>query len=265
MKEIVIDIETQNTFQDVGGKQNLDKLRISVIGLYEYEGNTFRAFVESEIPQALQIIREAERIIGYNIKGFDLPIISAYGQLQIDRVSITDLFEDITRVLGYRVGLDSFARATLGVEKSGSGMQAIRWYSEGNIEAIKKYCLDDVRITRDLYEYGKRRGEVRFISRETGEVYSVPVAWGFQRQDPQLVAQVLSTAFKNHLCVNIQYLIKNGGEQQAPQAEQKKVEIRDLHGEMLTGYCRIEDQIIQCKKDWILTANITLERYPLKS
>ncbi len=94
--------------------------------------------------------------------------------------------EDVERHLGFRVSLDNLAHTSLGAQKSAQGMQAIQWWREGNIDAIKKYCLDDVRLTRDLYEYGRKNGLVRFEPKEARfQAHpEVPVTW---RESPQAV------------------------------------------------------------------------------
>ena len=40
------------------------------------------------------------------------------------------------------------------------GLQAIRLYQQGQIDKLKRYCLDDVRLTREVYEHGCRHGPV---------------------------------------------------------------------------------------------------------
>ena len=87
-----------------------------------------------------------------------------------------DLMEDIESYLGFRISLDNLAKSNLGAAKSGNGLEAIRWWQEGNVEAIKRYCLDDVRITRDIYEFGKKNGHVIAETRNDPKV-SVPVSW----------------------------------------------------------------------------------------
>lgn len=58
--------------------------------------------------------------------------------------------------------LDQIAEGTLGVNKSGHGVEATKWWREGKVEEVKKYCLDDVRITKDLYEYALKNSKLIF-------------------------------------------------------------------------------------------------------
>ena len=85
--------------------------------------------------------------------------------------------EDISNVLGHRLSLDSIAEATLGTKKSGHGLDAIRYFREGNMEALKKYCTDDVRITRDIFEYGKTNSKLMYFSKYRPDQLTVPVDW----------------------------------------------------------------------------------------
>ncbi|OGF75327.1 hypothetical protein A3C77_01395, partial [Candidatus Giovannonibacteria bacterium RIFCSPHIGHO2_02_FULL_45_13] len=142
--DIVFDIETKKSFDEVGGRTFFDKLGISVVGAYIYGTDKYCAFEEHEIPEFEKLILSAPRVIGFNIHHFDLPVLRPYVSLNFKNLATLDLMEDIERGLGFRVSLDNLAENSLGVRKSGDGMQALRWYKEGKIDEIKKYCLKDV-------------------------------------------------------------------------------------------------------------------------
>lgn len=175
--DIVFDIETKKSFDEVGGRTFFDKLGISVVGAYIYGDDRYCAFEEREIPEFEKLILKAPRVIGFNIHHFDLPVLRPYVSLNLKNLTTLDLMEDIERGLGFRVSLDNLAENSLGVRKSGDGLQALRWYKEGKIDEIKKYCLKDVEITKNLYEFGKKNGHVLFYSRDVGGRVAVPVAW----------------------------------------------------------------------------------------
>ena len=97
------------------------------------------------------MLKDAGLVIGFNTKYFDYAVIQPYlKEVIIKSLPSCDLMEDVTNVLGHRLSLDSIAQATLGTQKSGHGLDAIRYFREGNMEKLKSYCLDDVRITRDI-------------------------------------------------------------------------------------------------------------------
>lgn len=174
--ELVFDIETKQAFQDVGGKHNMHLLGVSVVGVYNYTDDTFRCYEEKDFSLLDDVLRKTSRIIGFNSKHFDVPVLQPHVRVPLASIPHLDLMENIESYLGFRVSLDSLAKMNLGTQKSGHGLDAIKWWREGNLEMLKKYCLDDVRITRDLYEYGKKQGHVMAETRTDPRV-SVPVSW----------------------------------------------------------------------------------------
>lgn len=158
-------------------------LGVSVVGVYSYADDSFRCYEEKDFPALEEILRNTERIIGFNSKHFDVPVLQPHVRVPLSSIPHLDLITDVERHLGFRVSLDTLARVNLGTQKSGHGMEAIQWWREGNMEAIKKYCLDDVRITRDLYEYGKRHGTVIAETRNDPRV-PVPVSWRAMEGNP---------------------------------------------------------------------------------
>lgn len=120
------------------------------------------------------------------------------------KISVTDLFEEVTRFLGHRVSLQALVKVTLKASKSGHGLEALKWFREGRVEEVKKYCLDDVRLTRDLYEYGKKNGHVLFESNRDGSIRSVPVSWGKEIKQP--VAGILEEALSGRRRLAIEYI-----------------------------------------------------------
>lgn len=180
--DIVFDIETKRSFQEVGGKDNMEKLGISVLGAYFYADEKYHAFEEHELPEFEKIIRELAhkkhgRVIGFNIYHFDLPVLQPYISWNLKELPSLDLMQDVELGVGFRVSLDNLAQNTLSAQKSGSGMQALQWFKEGKIEEIKKYCLKDVELTKNLYEYGAREGKVYFFEKDAMNKVSVSVNW----------------------------------------------------------------------------------------
>ena len=171
--EVVLDIETQNTFQEVGGYFT-DKLKISIVVAYYYETDTYEAYEEHELGTLFQKLEKSGRIIGYNSKGFDLPVMNNYyaGNF-LDFVNL-DILEEIHKALGFRLKLDDVAAATVGHRKSGHGLQAVEWWKQGEIQKIKDYCQQDVKVTKDVYEYGVKYGALAYEDRLGGR-RAIPV------------------------------------------------------------------------------------------
>lgn len=160
-KEVVLDIETQNTFQEVGGYIH-SKLKISVIGCYFYETQTYEVFEEHELNSLWSRLEKSDRIIGYNTKGFDLPVMNNYYSGDFLKFTNLDILEEIHKFLGFRLKLDDVAAASIGTRKSGHGLQAVEWWKQGEIQKIKDYCLQDVKVTKDIYEYGLKYGALAY-------------------------------------------------------------------------------------------------------
>lgn len=171
-REVVLDIETRNTFQDVGA-YNPSLLQVSLVGCYFYETDTYEAFLEEDLPKLWPRLERADRIIGYNLIGFDYPCLQTYYSGDMMRLPTVDLLVEIEKKLGFRIKLDDVAQATLGVGKSGHGLMAVEYWKKGEIEKLKEYCLQDVRVTKDVYEYALQNGHVRFNNRQ-GQVQEIP-------------------------------------------------------------------------------------------
>ncbi|MBI2099391.1 ribonuclease H-like domain-containing protein [Candidatus Uhrbacteria bacterium] len=173
-KEIVLDIETQNTFQEVG-KYDHTLLRISLVGAYFYETDTYESFLEHELPSLWPRLERAERIVGYNSKGFDLPVMNNYYAGDLLRIPQLDIMEEIQKHIGFRVKLDDVAHGTLGMGKSGNGLMAVQYFRQGEMEKLRDYCLQDVKVTKAVYEHGLAKGELKYYDNRQGKMVLVPV------------------------------------------------------------------------------------------
>lgn len=150
--KIVFDIETKNTFEDVGGQANIAKLEASVVGVYSYNRDLYRAFEEREFEELGTWLQSAYPLIGFYSKKFDVPVMEKYFSFKLTAIRHFDMLEEIEKRLGRRIGLGVLAEANLGEGKSGHGLEAIDFWRNGEIEKLKSYCLQDVKITKDLYE-----------------------------------------------------------------------------------------------------------------
>ncbi|HVS79919.1 MAG TPA: ribonuclease H-like domain-containing protein [Candidatus Paceibacterota bacterium] len=170
MKKIVFDIETRNTFQDVGSAEST-ALDISIVGVYDSSTDSYSTYTVEELPKLWPILENADLIIGYNSEHFDLPLLNKYYHGDLSRLKHVDILKEIKQSFGRRMKLDQVAEGTLGINKSGHGLDAIRWWRQGEIDKIRKYCLDDVRITKEVYEYALKNGGLKF--KEGGQVMDI--------------------------------------------------------------------------------------------
>ena len=161
MKKVVLDIETKNTFQQVG-KNEPRLLDISLLVVYDYSTDQYSTFLENELNKLWPILENTDLIIGYNSDYFDIPILNKYYPGDLTKIKSLDLLEEIRKSLGHKIRLDSVANGTLGISKGGNGLDAITWYKNGEIEKIKKYCQQDVKITKEIYEFALNNKFLRY-------------------------------------------------------------------------------------------------------
>ena len=181
MNRIVLDIETQNLFADVGGKENLTKLSLSMAGVYSYTDNAFLTFTESEVPEFEKLLKNTNLVIGFNTNHFDLPILQKYFSFDLSKIQSLDIMEDVINSVGHRVSLDDLLTNTLNAKKSANGLLAVQYWREGRIEELRKYCLNDVRLTRDLYEHGLKNGQIKFTARDANLPYTKTIRVNWQK------------------------------------------------------------------------------------
>jgi len=173
LKKIVLDLETQKSFQEVGGRGRNHLLKISVVGIYDYSTDKYQIFREHEIPKLSALLQTCDQIIGYNIKDFDFEVLSPYLNFDIRQTPYYDLLEEIGKVLGHRIKLEDVAQATLGKGKSGTGLEAITFFKQGRWNELSKYCLDDVKATKQIYDYALTNNKLLY--RDFFKIKEIPL------------------------------------------------------------------------------------------
>jgi len=172
MRKIVFDIETKNMFQDVG-KNDPVLLDLSLVGVYNSETNAYTSYLQEDLPALWPLLEKADVLIGYNSDHFDIPLLNKYYPGDLTHIKSVDLLKEIRKSLGRRLKLDSVASATLGKNKTGDGLQAITWWKEGAIDKIRQYCLEDVKITKELYDYALKNGMLKY--KDYGQLRDIPL------------------------------------------------------------------------------------------
>ena len=161
MRKIAFDIETRNLFQDVGSNDPRD-LDIAVVCTYEYETDTYKSYLQEDLGKLWPILENADMLITFNGDHFDIPLLDKYYPGDLTKIKSLDLLKEVKKSIGFRVKLDSIAQATLGYGKSGHGLEAITWWKNGEIDKIIKYCKDDVKVTKEIYDYAMKNGTLKF-------------------------------------------------------------------------------------------------------
>ena len=165
MRKVVFDIETRNFFPDVGSNDPAD-LDIALVGLYDYETGKYDSFLQEDFDRMWSIIDKAEMLITFNGDHFDIPLLNKYykkaGRGDLKTIRSLDLFKEIKQTSGRWLKLDKVAEGTFGINKIGGGADAMVWWRQGEIEKIRQYCLDDVKLTKDIYEFALKNKKLMF-------------------------------------------------------------------------------------------------------
>ena len=193
MAEIVFDIET---YGDIRNKQNL---KVTCVSLYNYDTDSYHSFDEHQLGDLWPILEKADRLIGYNSKFFDVPILNNFYTGDLNVIPHLDILEKIKESSGKRFKLDDVAKATLQISKSADGLAAIKWYEEGKIDEIKKYCEQDVKVTKEVYDFGKKN-KMLYYPTLTGDV--LPIAVDFD-EAPQAAHAAVQQAGNINLTLGI--------------------------------------------------------------
>ena len=178
MKNIVyFDLETQKSADEVGGWGNIREMRMSVGVTYSTVRGDYQIYGERQVNELIKELQRADLVVGFNILRFDYEVLQGHNEFfDHQQIPTLDMLVEVQKKLTHRLSLDSIANASLGVEKTAEGMQAIHWFREGKLLEIAEYCCYDVKITKLVHEYGAANKQL-FYSNRFGNKLSVPVAW----------------------------------------------------------------------------------------
>jgi DEAD/DEAH box helicase domain-containing protein len=177
MNYVFFDLETQNLFEDVGGRDNIDKLKVACAVTYSTAKNDFSVYWEQDVPALLAELKSATKVIGFNLQNFDYKVLQPYSsQIRLASIPTLDMLLDLQKNLGFRVSLDSLASASLGAAKTADGVQSVEWFRKGELDKVAEYCKADVDITRRVFEFGRDNGYV-FYKSKLGSKLRTAVNW----------------------------------------------------------------------------------------
>jgi DEAD/DEAH box helicase domain-containing protein len=155
---LIVDIETKTLVDAVGGWKNFKQLEVSIACAYDSRTDEFLTYRENELAKLAELCKD-RLVIGYNVIGFDLPVLEKYGVPPISELDVFDIMLDFQNVSGWKfVKLEKIAQATLGTGKSADGIMAVEWWKTGEVDKIIEYCLQDVKVTRDVFLHGLNKG-----------------------------------------------------------------------------------------------------------
>lgn len=172
MRKIVFDIETRNFFGEVGSADPA-ALDISIVGVYDSENDSYTSYSQEELKDLWPIFERTDMIIGFYSENFDLPLLNKYYPGDLSKIKHLDILKEIRKQYGRGMKLDQLAAGTLGLRKGGDGFDAVRWWRTGEIDKIRKYCLEDVRITKEIYDYAIKNQKLIF--KEGTQLKEIPL------------------------------------------------------------------------------------------
>lgn len=161
MRKIVLDVETKNFFPDVG-KNEPALLDIALVAIHDSHSDQYSSFLEQDLHKLWPVLETADMLIGFNSDHFDIPLLNKYYHGDLTKIRSLDILKEIRNSYGRRMRLDQLAEGTLGKNKTGGGSDATDWWKAGEVEKVRSYCINDVKLTKDLYDFALTNNKLIF-------------------------------------------------------------------------------------------------------
>lgn len=166
MRAITFDIESISD-SNVRGHVDVDEQELIVVAIHDSESGEYTSYFREELPKLWPILERSDMLIGFNSDTFDVPLLNRYYPGELTHIRSLDLLSEVQKALGRRIRLQSLAEATLGKGKKGDGLKAGEWWREGKKDKVAEYCVEDVRLTRELYDYALKHGVLKYMDLRT--------------------------------------------------------------------------------------------------
>ncbi len=161
MRAITFDIESVSD-SVVRGHIDVNEQELTVVAIHDSLTGEYSSYIKEELQNLWPLIERADMLIGFNSDSFDIPLLNRYYPGDLSHVRSLDLLTEVQKVLGRRIRLQSIAEATLGRGKTSEGLKAQEWWKEGKKDEVRAYCIEDVRLTRELYDYALAHGVLKY-------------------------------------------------------------------------------------------------------
>ncbi len=161
MRAITFDIESISDSL-VRGHIDVAEQELTVVAIHDSETGEYSSYFREDLPKLWPILERADMLIGFNSDAFDIPLLNRYYPGNLSHIRSLDLLSEVRKVLGRRIRLQSLAEATLDRGKSGDGLKAGEWWKAGRKDEVAKYCIDDVRLTRELFDYALKHRVLKY-------------------------------------------------------------------------------------------------------
>jgi DEAD/DEAH box helicase domain-containing protein len=190
MREITFDIETANLIP-VMSRQEYHRFEISIVGVHDSETGEYTSYSQEEFPKLWPILEKADVLIGYNSDSFDIPILNNYYPGDLTKIRSLDLLSEVYKTLGRRLRLQNLAEATLGHGKSADGLKAVEWWQQGLYDKVREYCLQDVKVTREIYDFALAHGKLKYKDVRDIKVMKIDTSTWLEPSDPSAFTHTL--------------------------------------------------------------------------
>ena len=177
MDIVYLDLETQRTANDAGGWNRKRDMGMSVGVTYSTQLRQYRIYPEQRVNELVNQLLRADLVVGFNIINFDFEVLMGYTILDLPhQLRTLDLLVEVEKNVGGRPKLENIAQATLGIGKTGDGIDAIKWWREKRVLEIAEYCCFDVKVTRLVHEFGTANKEI-FYTDKFNRRQRIPIGW----------------------------------------------------------------------------------------
>jgi DEAD/DEAH box helicase domain-containing protein len=191
MRAITFDIESISDSM-VRGHVDVNEQELTVVAIHDSQTGEYSAYFKEDLPKLWPILERTDMLIGFNSDAFDIPLLNRYYPGDLLHLRSLDLLTEVQKVLGRRIRLQSLAEATLGKGKSGDGLKASEWWKEGKKEKVREYCIEDVRLTRELFDYASRHGVLKYKDLRTIRDIKLDTSfWGRVHEDAPAMTHAL--------------------------------------------------------------------------
>lgn len=161
MRTIVWDIEIAKPLPIKKGKPDWEAAKrgecgISAVVLWDSATERFHLYDSHSLEQCMVHLNSADLLVGFNSVEFDTRVIEAITGMEIQAQQF-DILLATWKALGdkhfkgYKLG--DICHRTIGLEKSGHGEGAPSLAKQGRWGELFDYCLNDVHITKELYNH----------------------------------------------------------------------------------------------------------------
>jgi len=174
---LILELFTKKSYDDVGGKKAIDKMSISIAGIYDYSNSNLQFYEEEAIQSLIEKLKSSSLIVGINLKKFGYRVLSAFTDYDFDNLTTLDLISSIKKKLSFPPTYEGIFDGTLDIHKQLRNENFIpRLFKQGRYDEIKTFCESNILDMKKLYDFGKKKGYI-FYNEKFGQRWKISVDW----------------------------------------------------------------------------------------